>query len=56
MGPTEIMICDPTHSDSSIAFSALVRALAETETVMIVRYVKKKAGAPQLGCLTPRTK
>lgn len=54
MGPTEMVVSDPRDSEASAALSALIRALAETEAVMIVRYVKKKGSAPQLGCLTPR--
>lgn len=56
MGPTEIVVSDPRDSEASVALSALIRALAETEAVIIVRYVKKKGSAPQLGCLTPRKK
>lgn len=53
MGPCYQFIPKPYDENASIAFSSLVRALAEMDKVAIVRYVYRKNAQPQLGLLSP---
>jgi hypothetical protein len=55
MGKAEYVV--PLNDNHAIvAVSALVHAMAETNSVAIVRWVKRKKGAPILGVLTPAIK
>jgi ATP-dependent DNA helicase 2 subunit 2 len=52
----ECIVSLPGDSDAATALSALIHALAETNSVAIVRFVKRKNAPPQLGVLTPSIK
>ncbi|KAF2069356.1 hypothetical protein CYY_009327 [Polysphondylium violaceum] len=56
MGSSEVFSSVPGDTNSEVALSAFIHALAETDQVMIVRYVKKNSGAPYLGYLLPKIK
>eukprot|EP01105_Mastigella_eilhardi_P010054 TRINITY_DN2353_c0_g1_i3.p1 TRINITY_DN2353_c0_g1~~TRINITY_DN2353_c0_g1_i3.p1 ORF type:complete len:753 (-),score=192.03 TRINITY_DN2353_c0_g1_i3:99-2321(-) len=56
MGPTEMMVGWPGDTHALTAFSALVRAMAETDRVGIFRYVKTKNSAPKLAVCIPHVK
>jgi ATP-dependent DNA helicase 2 subunit 2 len=56
IGNTECIVVDPRDKEADSAFSAVIHALAETESVAIVRYVKRKGYAPHLGFLAPHIK
>jgi ATP-dependent DNA helicase 2 subunit 2 len=53
MGNTECMVPPPGDQNAAIAFSSLVHALLETDSVAIVRYVKRANSVPYLGVLCP---
>ena len=54
MGNAECMVCDPNDKDAGVALAALVQAMLETDSVGIVRYVKRNRSIPHLGVLYPR--
>jgi ATP-dependent DNA helicase 2 subunit 2 len=53
MGPVDAVVPLPADDTASEAMSALVQALENSNSVAIVRFVKRANGAPQLGVLTP---
>eukprot|EP01124_Arcella_intermedia_P002349 TRINITY_DN11276_c0_g1_i2.p1 TRINITY_DN11276_c0_g1~~TRINITY_DN11276_c0_g1_i2.p1 ORF type:complete len:527 (-),score=148.05 TRINITY_DN11276_c0_g1_i2:12-1592(-) len=52
-GNTQVVFPLPGNQPAAEAVSAIVNALAETQSVAIIRYVKSKRSAPMLGVLTP---
>ncbi len=54
MSNVECIIPLPGDKNASVALSALIHALAETESAAIVRFVKREKAAPHLGVLLPR--
>eukprot|EP01117_Protostelium_nocturnum_P014755 TRINITY_DN5645_c0_g1_i1.p1 TRINITY_DN5645_c0_g1~~TRINITY_DN5645_c0_g1_i1.p1 ORF type:complete len:726 (-),score=197.55 TRINITY_DN5645_c0_g1_i1:67-2244(-) len=56
MGTTEMVIPLPADEVAQVALSSLIHALAETESVAIVRYVKRANSIPHLGVLIPHIK
>eukprot|EP01080_Neovahlkampfia_damariscottae_P000481 gene481-6891_t len=56
IGFTYQVIPEPYDKHASVAFSSLVKALAEMNRVAIVRYCFRDNSAPQLGVLFPRIK
>jgi hypothetical protein len=53
MSTTDIIVPDPAAPKGAIGLSALIKGLQGEKRVAIVRFVKRKNGAPQLGVLTP---
>jgi ATP-dependent DNA helicase 2 subunit 2 len=56
MGSTEMLVADPNDPSAKRAFSAVVAAMAETDSFAIARYVRAKGSAPQLVALIPHVK
>eukprot|EP01114_Cavostelium_apophysatum_P020328 TRINITY_DN6786_c0_g1_i1.p1 TRINITY_DN6786_c0_g1~~TRINITY_DN6786_c0_g1_i1.p1 ORF type:complete len:724 (+),score=198.04 TRINITY_DN6786_c0_g1_i1:75-2246(+) len=56
MANTEMFVHDPRDPYSGPSLSALIHALAETDSVAIVRYVKRARSIPHLGFLWPHIK
>lgn len=56
MSNVEVFVSPPGDSPSSVALSALVHALAETESIGVVRYVKRARSFPHLGVVIPAIK
>jgi ATP-dependent DNA helicase 2 subunit 2 len=56
MGNVECVVPPPGDAQAGTALSALVRALAETGSAAIARYVKRNRGLPYLVCLLPYIK
>lgn len=56
MGNIDCIVSNPTDEAAGTALSALIHALAETDSVAIVRYVKRNKSAPHLGVLVPHIK
>lgn len=56
MGITECISADPADPHAARALSAFIHALAETDSVAIVRFVKRAKGNPHLGVLSPHIK
>eukprot|EP01119_Soliformovum_irregulare_P022025 TRINITY_DN7445_c0_g1_i3.p1 TRINITY_DN7445_c0_g1~~TRINITY_DN7445_c0_g1_i3.p1 ORF type:complete len:479 (+),score=143.12 TRINITY_DN7445_c0_g1_i3:105-1541(+) len=52
-GNVECFVAPPGDTTAGTALSALIRALAETDSVAIVRYVKRNKSVPHLGVLHP---
>jgi ATP-dependent DNA helicase 2 subunit 2 len=55
IGGVDIFIAEPGNIKAGAAFSALVRAMQQVNKVAIIRYVKRKNAAPELGFLFPKT-
>ncbi len=56
-GNTECIVADPRDGEvAGHALSSIIHALAETDSVAIVRYIKKKNYPPHLGFLAPHIK
>lgn len=53
-GGTEFLVAWPGDRHAMLALSAFVHAMAETDRVAIIRYVKVKSSAPKLACCIPR--
>ncbi|XP_029634011.1 X-ray repair cross-complementing protein 5 [Octopus sinensis] len=53
---TMYVIAEPTDQVTSVAFSALVNALFETNMLAIVRRVYDARSGPRIGCLKPHIK
>eukprot|EP00026_Physarum_polycephalum_P002636 Phypoly_transcript_02644.p1 GENE.Phypoly_transcript_02644~~Phypoly_transcript_02644.p1 ORF type:complete len:733 (-),score=115.46 Phypoly_transcript_02644:534-2660(-) len=53
LGSVECVCAEPGEMNASIALSALIHALAETDSVAIVRYVAKNSGNVKLAVLSP---
>jgi ATP-dependent DNA helicase 2 subunit 2 len=56
MADTEAIVALPTDNCAATALSAIIHAMAETDSCAIVRFVKRKNAPPQLGILTPSIK
>eukprot|EP01102_Stenamoeba_stenopodia_P012456 TRINITY_DN3947_c0_g2_i1.p1 TRINITY_DN3947_c0_g2~~TRINITY_DN3947_c0_g2_i1.p1 ORF type:complete len:754 (+),score=228.50 TRINITY_DN3947_c0_g2_i1:208-2469(+) len=56
MGNVECIVAEPGDESAAVALSALVHALFETESVCIIRYVKRANSIPHLGVLMPHIK
>jgi ATP-dependent DNA helicase 2 subunit 2 len=54
MTTVDCIVSLPSDESAAVALSALIHALAETNRVAIVRFVKRANSAPLLGVLTPR--
>jgi len=55
MSNVECIVPLPGDEPAAIAIAALAQALADTNSVAIVRFVKRANSVPQLGVLTPCT-
>eukprot|EP01094_Clydonella_sp_ATCC50884_P012155 TRINITY_DN2207_c0_g1_i1.p1 TRINITY_DN2207_c0_g1~~TRINITY_DN2207_c0_g1_i1.p1 ORF type:complete len:785 (-),score=247.92 TRINITY_DN2207_c0_g1_i1:306-2513(-) len=53
---SQVCVPRPLDDKAGVALSALIHALAETDSVMIVRYVKMKSSLPALGVMIPKIK
>eukprot|EP01113_Clastostelium_recurvatum_P048652 TRINITY_DN8908_c0_g1_i3.p1 TRINITY_DN8908_c0_g1~~TRINITY_DN8908_c0_g1_i3.p1 ORF type:complete len:744 (-),score=183.33 TRINITY_DN8908_c0_g1_i3:59-2119(-) len=49
----EAIVPEPGDKNAATGLSSLIHALNETESVAVVRYVKRNGGAPHLGFLSP---
>lgn len=56
MGNVECIVPNPSDQAAGTALSALIHALAETDSVAIIRYVKRNKSVPHLGVLSPHIK
>jgi ATP-dependent DNA helicase 2 subunit 2 len=53
IGNAECIVPEPGDEHAAVALAALVRAMLETESVAIIRYVKRNNSVPHLGVLVP---
>eukprot|EP01133_Synstelium_polycarpum_P006600 gene6600-7664_t len=56
MAATEVFVSQPGDKSAKTALSALIHALAETNQVILVRYVKRNSSSPHLAYLFPHIK
>ncbi|KYQ93240.1 ATP-dependent DNA helicase [Tieghemostelium lacteum] len=56
MANTEVLVSPPGDTVAESSLSALIHAMAETNQVALVRFVKKANSSPNLGVLTPQIK
>ncbi|EGG24234.1 ATP-dependent DNA helicase [Cavenderia fasciculata] len=56
MGQTEVLVAPPGDQEAALALSGIIHALAETDQVIIVRFVKRSNCSPYLGYLYPHIK
>ena len=52
----EVLVSKPGDEKAAIALSAFIHGMAETQSVAIVKYIKRKNSEPKLAVLVPAIK